>query len=223
MHCKHPFQHTSRQKDFVLQIARILDREEAVRRFDLYALLHSSGTPGQDPLINAITAEDNELAATETDPALTWISRIDPAAQIHLQTPRPVRNHFLKGIVSGDARIAFNVTIKADRRRLSTSDVQSLYAIPDFPQVLHLYVTRGGIQVAQPNTLERWLVFDAWYKFRIQLYSTFHASRVMPSQVVQAEPPSNNYLGGNCDAVLINERQSDGTNGAFLTINSSCS
>lgn len=212
-HCKHPFERTSRQKDFVLQIARILDREESVRLFDLYTLLCSSEsgtTPGQDPLINAVISEDNELAAVEMDPTLAWVSRVNPVAQLRLQAPRPVRNHFLKGILSEDARIAFNVTVKADRSRLSMSDLQSLYAIPEYPEVFHLYSVHNGC--AHPaDLLARHLVFDIWYKFRIQLYSTFHASRVMPSQLVQAALPSNDYPSGNCDAVLINERQWDGT------------
>ncbi|KAG2343344.1 hypothetical protein BDR05DRAFT_975939 [Suillus weaverae] len=68
-HCKHPFERTSRQRDFILQIAHILNREETIWLFDLYTLLSTSlSMPGQDPLINAITMEDEEIASTETDP-----------------------------------------------------------------------------------------------------------------------------------------------------------
>ncbi|KAG1856535.1 hypothetical protein C8R48DRAFT_775939 [Suillus tomentosus] len=105
-HCKHPFERTSRQRDFVSQIARILDREEAIRLFDLYTLLSSSSSmPGQDPLINAVIMEDEEIASTETDPTLAWVSNANPAAQLRLQAPRPVRNHFLKGILSDNAHL----------------------------------------------------------------------------------------------------------------------
>ncbi|KAG2031309.1 hypothetical protein BDR03DRAFT_1016256 [Suillus americanus] len=63
-HCKHPFECTSHQRDFILQIARILDREETIRLFDLYTLLSSSSsTPGRDPLINAVVMEDEEVAS----------------------------------------------------------------------------------------------------------------------------------------------------------------
>ncbi|KAG2347324.1 hypothetical protein BDR05DRAFT_1040781 [Suillus weaverae] len=199
-HCKHPFECMSRQRDFVLQITRILDREETIRQFDLYTLLSSSlSTPGQDPLINAVIMEDEEIASTtETDPAFAWVSNTNPAAQLCLQAPRPVRNHFLKGIVSGNAQIAFNVTVKADRNRLGVSQLQSLYDIADLSYALHHYATRNGC------TLPGQVLFNTWVKFRLQLHSTFHTCRIMPSQQIHADPPSTNFPRGNCDTVLYN-------------------
>ncbi|KAG1870011.1 hypothetical protein F4604DRAFT_1881348 [Suillus subluteus] len=210
-HCKHPFERTSRQRDFVLQIARILDREETIRLFDLYTLLSSSSsTPGQDPLINAVVEEDEEIASTETDPTLAWVSNVNPAAQLSLQGPRPVRNHFLKGIISDNARIAFNVTVKADRSRLDASQLQSLYNLPDFAHALHLYATRNGC------TLPDHVSFNTWLKFRIQLHSAFHTCRIMPSQQIHAEPPSSNFPRGNCDAVLFSQRVDGDKNGSYV-------
>ncbi|KAG2339690.1 hypothetical protein BDR05DRAFT_977659 [Suillus weaverae] len=198
-HCKHPFERTSRQRDFILQIAHILNQEETIRLFDLYTLLSTSlSMPGQDPLINAITMEDKEIASTETDPTFAWVSNANPAAQLCLQAPCPVRNHFLKGIVSDNACIAFNVTVKPDRSCLDVSQLQLLYNIPDFSQALHLYVTRNGC------TVPSWLAFNTWSKFWIQLHSTFHLCRIMPSQQIHADPPSTNFPQGNCDTVLFN-------------------
>ncbi|KAG1873059.1 hypothetical protein DFJ58DRAFT_713602 [Suillus subalutaceus] len=193
-------------RDFILQIARILDREETIRLFDLYTLLSSStSTPDQDPLINAVIIEDEEIASTETDPTLAWVSNVNPAAQLRLQGPRPVHNHFLKGIISDNARIAFNVTMKADRSRLDASQLQSLYNLPDFAHALHLYATCNGC------TLPDHVSFNTWLKFRIQLHSAFHTCRIMPSQQIHAEPPSSNFPGGNCDAMLFSQRV-DGDN-----------
>ncbi|KAG2029520.1 hypothetical protein BDR03DRAFT_880521 [Suillus americanus] len=206
-HCKHLFERTSHQRDFILQIARILNREETIRLFDLYTLLYSSTSmPGQDPLINAVIMEDNEVASTETDPTLAWVSNVNPAAQLCVQGPRPVCNHFLKGILSDNARIAFNVTVKADRNRLDVSQLQSSYNLPDFAHALHLYATRSGC------TLPGQLSFDIWLKFRIQLHSMFHPCRVMPSQQIHAEPPSSTFPRGNCDAMLSTQR----VNGSYV-------
>ncbi|KAG1738115.1 uncharacterized protein EDB91DRAFT_1237796 [Suillus paluster] len=200
-HCKYPFECTSRQRDFVLQIAHILDREETIRLFDLYTLLSSStSTPGQDPLINTVVMEDNEVASTETDPTLAWVSNVNPVAQLHLQGPRPVRNHFLKGILSDNTRVAFNVTVKVDHSRLDASQLQSLYNVPDFSHAFHLYVTRNSY--TPPGQLS----FNAWSKFWIQLHSTFNTCRIMPSQQIHAELPSSDFPGGNCDIVLFNQR-----------------
>ncbi|KAG2336694.1 hypothetical protein BDR05DRAFT_953157 [Suillus weaverae] len=206
-HCKHPFERTSRQRDFVLQITRILDREETTWQFDLYTLLSSSlSTPGQDPLINAVIMEDEEIASTtETDPTFAWVSNTNPAAQLCLQAPHPVHNHFLKGIVSGNAWIAFNVTMKADRNRLGVSQLQSLYDIADLSYALHHYATRNGC------TLPGQVLFNTWVKFRLQLHSTFHTCRIMPSQQIHADPPSTNFPRGNCNTVLYNRTVDGGS------------
>ncbi|KAG1884610.1 hypothetical protein F4604DRAFT_1878654 [Suillus subluteus] len=163
-----------------------------------------------DPLINAVVMEDEEVASTETDPAFAWVSNANQAAQLRLQAPHPVRNHFLKGILSDNARIAFNVTVKADRSRLDVSQLQSLYNISDFYHALHLYATRNGC------ILPGQLSFNTWMKFRIQLHSTFHACRIMLSQQIHTEPPSSNFPRGNCDVVLFNQRVDGGNNGSHV-------
>ncbi|KAG1876322.1 hypothetical protein F4604DRAFT_1880626 [Suillus subluteus] len=210
-HCKHPFERTSHQQDFVLQIARILNWEETIQLFNLYTLLSSfSSTPGQDPLINAVVEEDKEITSTETDPTLAWVSNVNPAAQLSLQGPRPVCNHFLKGIISDNAWIAFNVTVKADHSCLDASQLQSLYHLPDFAHALHLYATRNGC------TLPDHVSFNTWLKFRIQLHSAFHTCRIMPSQQIHAKPPSSNFPRGNCDAVLFSQRVDGDKDGSYV-------
>ncbi|KAG2076612.1 hypothetical protein BDR04DRAFT_1204687 [Suillus decipiens] len=210
-HCKHPFECTSCHRDFVVQITRILDQEETIQLFDLYTLLSSSlSMPGQDPLINAIMMEDEEITSTETDPTFTWVSNANPAAQLCLQVPHPVHNHFLKGIMSYNAQIVFNVTLKADRSHLDISQLQSLYNIPDYSHALHLYASCNGCIVPSQ------LLFNTWWKFRIQLYSTFHTCRIMLSQQIHADLPSPSIPRGNCNTVLFNWRVDGGNDGASV-------
>ncbi|KAG1723222.1 hypothetical protein EDB19DRAFT_1898102 [Suillus lakei] len=110
-HCKYPFERTSRQaRNFTLQVVQILNRDETMRRFNLYTLLHSHGTP----LVNAIATEDSIVA--ETDPTLAWIARVLPAEQKRFHGPRPIRNHFLKGVLSVESNAAFHLTVSPDRR-----------------------------------------------------------------------------------------------------------
>ncbi|KAG1820848.1 uncharacterized protein BJ212DRAFT_1445412 [Suillus subaureus] len=206
-HCKHPFEKMSCQKDFVKQIAQILDQEEAICLFELYTLLSSSSTAAShqsgNPLINAIVMEDDKVAAMDTDPALSWISHINPEAQKCLHGPWSVHNHFLKGIMSDDVRVAFNVTLNPSRKHLAASDLQSLYHIPDFLPVFYNFITmRGHVDLnAQLNQL----LFNVWYKFCIQLHSTFNEHSIMPSQVMQADPPSEAFPSGHCDAMLVGQ------------------
>ncbi|KAG1823965.1 uncharacterized protein BJ212DRAFT_1444833 [Suillus subaureus] len=202
---------TSCQKDFVKQIAQILNWEEAICLFKLYTLLSSSSTMASrqsgNPLINAIITEDDEVAATDTDPALLWISCINPEAQKCLHSPWPVHNHFLKGIMSNNVRVAFNITLNPSRKRLAASDLQSMYHIPDFLPVFYNFIAMRGH--ADLNTQLNQLLFNVWYKFRIQLHSTFNEHSIMPSQVMQADPPSEAFPSGHCDAMLVG--QSDGS------------
>jgi hypothetical protein len=92
-HCKDPFSRTARQsKDFTEQCVRLLNRQESMEIFDLYALLSSRGVS----LVNDMHAEEEEVAVT--NPALAWVSHVLPDKVKSVRDPRPVHNHFLKGI-----------------------------------------------------------------------------------------------------------------------------
>ncbi|KAG2116454.1 uncharacterized protein F5147DRAFT_743089 [Suillus discolor] len=173
-------------RNFTLQVVQILNRDETMRRFNLYTLLHSHGTP----LVNAIAIEDNIV--TETDPTLAWIARVLPGKQNRFHGPRPVRNHFLKGILSVEANAAFHVTISPDRKSLSITDLQSIYSLPNFGAVLMEYINDSSQNT--PTT--------AWTCARDSV-RTWNKFLVMPSQIVQAFPPSETFPMGNCDAVLV--------------------
>ncbi|KAG1800667.1 hypothetical protein EV424DRAFT_1352065 [Suillus variegatus] len=161
-HCKLPFDRTSHQScTFTEQIVDILNREESMRRFQLYLFLRMHNAP----LTNAIVTEEQEI--TETDPALAWIAHIAP--------------------------------------------VQQLYVLPDFGQALSDYITKASN--GQP--LASWSSghgrVRTWNKFRLQLHSVFHLRLIMPSQVVQAAPPSQTFPLGNCDAVVAQSIHGDWT------------
>ncbi|KAG2352440.1 hypothetical protein BDR07DRAFT_1384263 [Suillus spraguei] len=181
-HCKSPFTRTSKQKDFGEQIVHILDREEQMRQFDLYLLLHQHN----HALVNAVVDEDEEVYAT--DPTMAWVSRVAPDEQHHFSAPRPIWNHFTKGILSDSANAALTVTRSPDGSNLSWPDVMRTYGLPDLRHKMF-------------STIK------IWSKFRIQLHSTFRPSIIMPSQAVQAEPPSDTFPSGNCDAIFLDTDQ----------------
>lgn len=93
-HCKDLFERTSRNKqDFVEQSVRFLNRIESMELFGVYTLLQSRGVS----LVNAIRAEEDEIIAV--NPLLSWISHVLPDDVRSVHGPRPIRNHFLKGIL----------------------------------------------------------------------------------------------------------------------------
>ncbi|KIK34957.1 hypothetical protein CY34DRAFT_110084, partial [Suillus luteus UH-Slu-Lm8-n1] len=198
-HCKDLFGRTNRRvNDFVEQAVRILNRQESMELFNLYALLRSRGTS----LVNVISIEDE--AVTTVNPALSWISRILPDETRSVHGPRAVRNHFLKGILSEDALTAFHLTLTLDFKSLSLADIHTIYSLIDFDQALSQYIRCCSLSTDEHT---RWDYshgrFSAWKKFRLQLHSAFQARLIMPSRVIQAYPPGDGFPLGNCDNVLV--------------------
>ncbi|EGN94685.1 hypothetical protein SERLA73DRAFT_96032 [Serpula lacrymans var. lacrymans S7.3] len=205
--CKHTFQRTSHQSDFIFQIVRLLDIAEKVRQFELYTLLRLFH---QDLVNVAIRTEQDEIA--DLDPELAWVSQFATAAEeIRYQSPRPVRNHFLKGLTSDDSNIAFHLTVVPDIRSTSMHDAAISLNLPDLSAALYDFVK--GLSIEQRRSQGSFngrggidLGFDKvqlWFKFRLQQHSVFKTQVIMPSQMVQAFPPSNDAPFGNCDTILI--------------------
>ncbi|KAG1843883.1 hypothetical protein F4604DRAFT_1884546 [Suillus subluteus] len=186
---EHLFVRTNwRANDFVEQSVQILNWQESIELFNLYALLHSRGAS----LVNVISTEDE--AVTTINPALSWISRILPDETHSVHGPRPVCNHFLKGILSGDALTAFHLTLTPDFKSLSPTDIHSVYSLIDFDHALSQFIRCFSFSTGEHT---RW-------DYR---YGHFSA-------VVQAYPPGESFPLGNCDNVLVNIT---GDNGQITT------
>ncbi|KAG1742146.1 hypothetical protein EDB19DRAFT_1894975 [Suillus lakei] len=208
-HCKNPFSRTAHQsKDFTEQCVRLLNRQESMEIFDLYALLTSRGVS----LVNAMHAEEEEVAIT--NPALSWVSRILPNEVKSVRGPQPVCNHFLKGILSGDAQTAFQVNVTPDYRSLLPAEICTTYKLSNFNCALADFIAQSSSSSGEHVQWDpRYGCYQAWNKFRLQLHSAFQRCVIMPSRVVQAYPPSDTFPFGNCDAVLIDAM---GINGKMI-------
>ncbi|EGO27165.1 hypothetical protein SERLADRAFT_406355 [Serpula lacrymans var. lacrymans S7.9] len=198
---------TSHQSDFIFQIVRLLDIAEKVRQFELYTLLRLFH---QDLVNVAIRTEQDEIA--DLDPELAWVLQFATAAEeIQYQSPRPVQNHFLKGLTSDDSNIAFHLTVVPDIHSTSMHDAAISLNLPDLSAALYNFVK--GLSIKQCCSQGSFngqggidLGFDKvqlWFKFRLQQHSVFKTQVIMPSQMVQAFSPSNDAPFGNCDTVLI--------------------
>ncbi|KAG1738109.1 uncharacterized protein EDB91DRAFT_1082869 [Suillus paluster] len=185
-------------RSFEEQCVRILNHQESMEIFDLYALLTSRGAP----LVNAIHTEDEEV--TTTNPALSWVSCILPDKVKSVHGPRPVHNHFLKGILSGDALTAFQLNVMPDYKSLSLAEICTKYALPDFDHALTDFIRCSSLTSSEHTRWDpKYGRFQVWNKFRLQLHLAFQPRVIMPSRVVQVYPPSNNFPLGNCDTILI--------------------
>ncbi|KAI5989400.1 hypothetical protein F5J12DRAFT_864341 [Pisolithus orientalis] len=108
------------------------------------------------------------------------------------------RNHSLQGFVSDDATTAFHVTRKPDFADKPASYLSTTYCLPDFPSLLLSYIDN----IAGWNSTFRSRLLQGWSKFRIQMQSRLRPLTILPSQQVQALPPSNEHPYGKCDTVL---------------------
>ncbi|KAG1853181.1 hypothetical protein DFJ58DRAFT_716523 [Suillus subalutaceus] len=113
-------------RNFTLQVVQILNRDETMRRFNLYTLLHSHGTPLRECHHNRRQHRHGDRSYFGLDSACA--SR----EQNRFHGPQLVRNHFLKGILSVEANATFHVTISPDRKSLPITDLQSIYSPPRF-------------------------------------------------------------------------------------------
>ncbi|KAG2142503.1 hypothetical protein BD769DRAFT_1383347 [Suillus cothurnatus] len=143
---------------------------------------------------------DNKFKeVVDMDPTFSWIARVVPDEMHRFQAICPVRNHFLKGLLSDEANAAFHVTIAHDLADRSAAALAQHYHLPDFPNVLSQYLDG----VSGQNSLYHNRLLKAWYKFRLQLHSRLRPCNITPSQQVQAYPPCDTYPFGNCDIILL--------------------
>ncbi|KAG2043192.1 hypothetical protein BDR03DRAFT_829170, partial [Suillus americanus] len=162
-------------------------------QFDLYTLLRSKTLS----INNLIDNEFKEVV--DIDPAFSWIMCVAPEDVSCFCGPCPIRNHFLKGLLSEDSSVAFHVTVSSDLADKSSTFLAQLYHLPDFTNQLCSFIehVNGSESHFQTRLLK------VWNKFSLQLHPDLCPRLVMPSQQVQAYPPSEAYPLGNCDIVLL--------------------
>ncbi|KAG1830962.1 hypothetical protein DFJ58DRAFT_719600 [Suillus subalutaceus] len=180
-----------RSADFTEQCVRILSRHESMELFNLYALFYSQ--------------------VTTVNPALSWVSHVLPDEAHSVHGPRPVRNHFLKGVLSGDALTAFHLTSMPDFKALTATSIQTKYSLVDFTHALSQFINRLSLSTGEHTHWDhRYGHFRTWNKFRLQLHSALQSRVIMPSRVIQVYPPSDAFPLGNCDTILINVAGNNG-------------
>ena len=161
----------------------------------MYTLMRSNNIS----LLNIIETEADDVSAN--NPALDWVSRVLPEEQQQIQGPRPCRNYFSGGLLSNNAETALHVTRRPDQTDLTINAIAAMYHLVDFPEEYSRFLGLYGADVEST-----WRIFDRitiWHKFRVQLYSVFRPSMIMPSQVVQAKPPSDDFPLGCGDVVVV--------------------
>ncbi|KAI6094390.1 hypothetical protein EDD16DRAFT_1787737 [Pisolithus croceorrhizus] len=189
-HCKDPFTCTNHQRNsFTEQIILWLDHEESIHQFDLYSLLLERDAN----LMNMLYSEPN--ISSYVNPTADWLQHVALEEVSHFHGPRTFHNHFLKGIISDDSTTAFHITVKPDYVDKSSNYLATTYNLPNFLLLLWNYIDGipGDHHCLGGHLLKGW------------------TNNIIPSQQVQALPPSTKHPLGKCDAVLVHYTLLSGT------------
>ncbi|KAN0096969.1 hypothetical protein V8E55_001415 [Tylopilus felleus] len=121
---------------FTNQIIAILNREESMRRFDLYHILRHATAP-----------LEHEISTI--NPMLSLISSITPEEEISIQGPR---------FLSVNGVIAFHVTVKPDRADVLVEEMQHLYDLPYVMQhIVDLWSPHSGKMMQHSSFRSRFI------------------------------------------------------------------
>ncbi|KAG1795563.1 uncharacterized protein BJ212DRAFT_1450746 [Suillus subaureus] len=152
---------------------QILNCQESMKLFNLYALFCSLGTS----LVNVICIEDE--AVTTINLVLSWVSCVLPDEINSIHGPQLVHNHFLKGILSEDVLTAFHLTSTPDFKSLSPTNIHTKYLLTDFDDALSQFIRRSSISTGEHTHWD--------HRYR----------------VIRVYPPDDEFPLGNCDNVLV--------------------
>ncbi|KAG9308556.1 hypothetical protein JVU11DRAFT_11770 [Chiua virens] len=92
-----------------------------------------------------------------------------------------------------------HVTINPNNKKKSLEWVASTYQLSGLPSFLGQFLSTHRFH-SLPIDSD---MFSIWNGFHFQLLLRFNGNKVMPSQLLQALPPSDAYLHGKCDMVIL--------------------
>jgi hypothetical protein len=122
---------------------------------------------------------------------------------------RPMLNYFLRSLISPNSLAAFHVNKSPDIVSISIESAAHLYALLDLWPALGDFTHELSHQQCCGHQISRGcpdIGFDhicIWCHFRLHLCSAHDQHVVVPVQMVQALPPSEEYPHGLCNTILI--------------------
>ncbi|KAG6826751.1 hypothetical protein H0H92_014591, partial [Tricholoma furcatifolium] len=207
---KDPSRSTNNQQ-YESQICRHLDRQDKCRRFDLATAVQEAGLDlrtldGSQNLDEWDLNRDEDTQIVDS----TWdlLSNISPVTNLSGRPTRQNGNYFAlaealrnglypqaplpyRSFVSGQT--AIHLGRDPSFKRLSVVDVINRFKFQDLSIALKDYF--GAVTID---------CLEIWTKVRLQNKSYFSPHDILPSQALNALPPSEEWPFGHADIVLIN-------------------
>ena len=209
---KTPYRRSSR-RNYHEQCCRFLDRMEKLRLFGLYVSLKSNNAS----LLNEMFNEASEVA--DHYPEATWLSQALPPGAISITgaASKPSLFSKLRSHLSDDQTTAFLVNATPHYTHISVNKAAQVFNLLDFRAALgdffHLrqsFSVRNGKRKSSSECQLPFSNIRVWNNFRIQQHSTQDPQILLPSQTIQALPPSDKMPFGRCNTVLVNDVDGSG-------------
>ncbi|KAL4072026.1 hypothetical protein J3A83DRAFT_4372007 [Scleroderma citrinum] len=208
-HVKTPYR-VSNRRDYHGQCCRFLDRQEKQRLFQLFTTLKSINSP----LLNEMADEANLMALHY--PEATWISGI-LSTEHSVSAIRSLRSIFdnPRSRVSSTNSTALLLTLRPHFPDVLLRDATVLLGLDDLLPALgdffsgRSYTAHNGRRISLPDCPLPFDSVNIWNKFRIQQRCAQDAEVVVPTQTVQAAPPSPVLPFGRANTVLICHESGD--------------
>lgn len=220
---KMPFRLGSMRGDFAAQSARIMDRTEKTRQFDVFTLL----TYNRATLVNFMVDEATTVA--NHYPEATWLSHALPPGEYRVRGAAAKVSLFDKVTprLSDDLEVAFSVTLRPHYARQPIVNAAQQFRLPDLHGslgdffVLHeSHAMRGGRRKSSGTSFLPFTTVNIWQNFRLQQHSNQDATILLPSRTVQALAPTLDMPFGRCNTVLI--RDSGPNSGSLADSSGNC-
>ncbi|RDB15509.1 hypothetical protein Hypma_004166 [Hypsizygus marmoreus] len=229
---KEPSESTNNQ-NYESQICRHLDRIDKCRRFDLATAIREARIDIRSLIDDYANDEDGDEFEpdghiTVLNTTATLLSNISPVSQLTGTTRRAGDYyalalalqqegsqqvlHPLRTFIDGDT--AIHLSRDPSHKRMSVDEISEKFKLPDLRGALSDYlnhINSGDGTVLEyreaGNSGNGYLPFDlleVWNKVRVQNRSYFAPHSILPAQTINASPPSDSWLFGRHDVVLIN-------------------
>ena len=203
----------SNRRNFHQQCCCFMDRVEKAHLFCLYTSLKTNGAS----LLNEMVHEASEVS--NHYPEAVWLSHAIPSgeASVGNGTSKPSLFSRSQSHISDNHSSAFLVNLQPHHPQMDTTEAARLFRLPDLHPALgdyfsqqQSYTARNGQRRSRSDCFLPFTQIHIWTKFQMQQYSTQDSRILLPSQTLQALPPSDSMPYGRGDTVLINDTDGSG-------------
>ena len=190
-----------------------MDHVEKARLFHLYTSLKTNGASFLNEMVHEASEVSNHY------PEVVWLPHALPLGEASAGIGASNSSLFSKSRshISDNRSSAFLVNLKPHHLRMDTTEAARLFCLPDLHPALgdyfslqQSYAVCNGQRRSRLGCFLPFTQIHVWTKFQMQQYSTQDSRILLPSQTLQALPPSDSMPYGRGNTVLINDTDGSG-------------